>query len=186
MGLMNLLFGPVEEPEPTPDRPKSIRIEPVVGAVHATTNGQLIAMEELPDPVFAAGVMGPCVGVKPSEGVVYAPVGGIVTLTTNTLHALGLRSDDGLDVLIHVGVDTVNMRGDGFHGFVAEGQRIAAGEPLMVMNLDKIAAAGYSDVVISVVTNAEDLPAPMIAQPGCVEAGQIVMTFDVATAGAEA
>lgn len=186
MGLMDLLFGPVEAPEPKPDRPETIRVEPAAGTVYATSSGQLITMEDLPDPVFAAGVMGPCVGIKPREGVVYAPVGGVVTLTTNTLHALGLRSDDGIEVLIHVGVDTVNMRGDGFYGFVAEGQRVVAGEPLVVMNLDKIAAAGYSDVVISVVTNSDDFPDPMIALPGRVEAGQTVMSFDAAAASADA
>lgn len=184
--MMDLLFGKVEGPEPTPDRPEPIAVEHVAGVVHAATAGQLIAMEDLPDPVFAAGVMGPCVGIRPSAGVVYAPVDGTVSLTTNTLHALGLRSDDGLDVLIHVGVDTVNMRGDGFYGFVGEGQHVAAGEPLMVMNLDKIADAGYSDVVISVVTNADGSPAPVVAKPGAVEAGQTVMTFDIAAARADA
>ena len=184
MGLLEMLYGKVSAPEPAPQRPDALHVKARRGCVHAATEGRLVAMADLPDPVFAAGAMGPCVGIKPQRGVVYAPVNGVVSFTTNTLHALGITSDDGMEVLIHVGVDTVNMRGDGFHGYVAKGQRVRVGEPLMVMDLGMIAAAGYSDVVITVVTNFADYPAPSILQSDMVKAGDVVMRFDGPVAGA--
>jgi glucose-specific phosphotransferase system IIA component len=175
MGLLELLFGKVEEPPRAPTRPSSVEVDKVEGGVYAACAGTLMRMEDLPDPVFASGAMGMAVGVKPSEGVVYAPVSGYVTIVTGTLHALGLTADDGIQVLIHVGVDTVNMKGDGFCCFVKKGQHVRAGEALMTMDLDKIAEAGYSDVTITVVTNSDDYASVVQAAPGGVAAGSLVM-----------
>lgn len=175
MGLLELLFGKVEEAPRMPTRPSAVAVDKVEGGVYATCPGTLMRMEDLPDPVFASGAMGVAVGVKPSEGVVYAPVSGYVTIVTGTLHALGLSADEGTQVLIHVGVDTVNMKGDGFCCFVEKGQHVWAGEALMTMDLDKIAKAGYSDVTITVVTNSDDYASVASAAPGEVAAGSLVM-----------
>ena len=175
MGLLELLFGKVEEAPRMLTRPSAVAVDKVEGGVYATCPGTLMRMEDLPDPVFASGAMGVAVGVKPSEGVVYAPVSGYVTIVTGTLHALGLSADDGTQVLIHVGVDTVNMKGDGFCCFVEKGQHVWAGEALMTMDLDKIAKAGYSDVTITVVTNSDDYASVTLAAPGEVAAGSLVM-----------
>lgn len=175
MGLLDMLFGEVDEQEPAPERPAPVSVEEVAGGVYATCTGELLAMEDIPDRIFAAGVMGTAIGIKPSEGVIYAPVDGVVTLTTGTLHALGLATDDGMQILIHAGVDTVNMKGEGFYGFVRKGQRVSAGEPLMTMDLDKIAEAGYSDVAITVITNSDDYAEVIPAAAGQVGAGSCVM-----------
>ena len=177
MGLLELLFGKVEREPQAPARPARVSVEKAPLAVHAVCSGTLVPMEELPDPVFASGALGPAVGIEPTEGVIYAPVTGTVTVTTNTLHALGLRSDDGIDILIHAGVDTVNLRGDGFYGFVTDGQHVTAGEPLMTMDLDKIAAAGYSDVAITVVINADEFAGAEVVSSGQVAAGERVMAL---------
>ena len=175
MGLLDKLFGKVER-RVVVDRPDPLDIQAAPHVVCAPASGQLMAMADIPDPVFACGAMGPAVGIKPDAGVVYAPVSGTVTLTTGTLHALGLRSDNGVEILIHMGVDTVNMKGDGFTGFVEKGQRVSAGEALLVMDLEKVAAAGYSDVVITVVTNADDFAPVIPVEAGPVCAGAQVMT----------
>ena len=161
MGLLELLFGKVEEPPRAPTRPSAVEVDKVEGGVYAACAGTLMRMEDLPDPVFASGAMGMAVGVKPSEGVVYAPVSGYVTIVTGTLHALG--------------VDTVNKKVGGFCCFVKKGQHVRAGEALMTMDLDKIAEAGYSDVTITVVTNSDDYASVVQAAPGGVAAGSLVM-----------
>lgn len=175
MGLLDKLFGKVER-KPVVDRPAPLDIQPASDVVCAAASGQLMAMADIPDPVFACGAMGPAVGIKPDNGIVYAPVTGTITLTTGTLHALGLRSDDGAEILLHMGVDTVNMKGDGFTGFVEKGQHVRAGEALLVMDLDKVAAAGYSDVVITVVTNADEFSSIASAAAGTIGAGERIMT----------
>lgn len=170
-----MLFGEPDEVEQKPEAPQPITVCEAPLTAYAPCTGDLIAMADLPDPVFAAGVMGQAVGISPREGVVYAPVSGTVTLLTHTLHAVGLESDDGLQILIHVGVDTVNLRGEGFHGFVQQGQRVRAGEPLLVMDLALIAEAGYSDVVITAVSNTDEFVSVVAPGPGIVAAGEQVL-----------
>lgn len=160
-----------------PVKPAAVTVATVPTAVYAPVAGAGMKMADIPDAVFASGAMGQAYGVKPSGDTVYAPVTGVVTATTPTLHALGLRTDDGIEVLIHVGVDTVEMKGDGFAGFVEKDQRVVAGEPLMTFDSAKIAAAGHSDVVITVVTNTDDLKSVASVEAGEVKAGDKI--FDV-------
>ena len=176
MGLLDKLFGVPEQQAPLPERPAPRRVPTTPTGVYAPCDGRLVGMANLPDRVIATGALGPAVGVVPAEGMVFAPVSGTVTMTTATLHALGLVSDGGIEVLIHAGVDTVNLKGRGFCGFVAQGQHVEAGEPLMTMDLDVVAAAGYSDVVITVVTNAHAFAAVTCAPEGEVRAGDQVMS----------
>lgn len=175
MNLRELLFGKVDVPSHAPSKPSPIKASAAPTSVCAVASGELIPMQELPDPIFASGAMGPAVGIKPTVGIIYAPVTGTVNVTTSTLHALGMTSDDGIEVLIHAGVDTVNLRGEGFHGFVRKGQHVRAGEPLMVYDLDKIAQAGYSDVAITVIINASSLSEVTVTSEGRVKAGETVM-----------
>lgn len=175
MGLLEVLFGKAEGMEPEVVRPAALAVSGAPDEVLAICSGELMNMADIPDPVFAAGAMGMAVGIKPTDGTAYAPVSGVVTLITGTLHAVGLTTDDGISILIHLGVDTVNMKGEGFHGFVEKGQRVRAGEPLMTMDLDKIAAAGYSDVAITVITNSDAFAEVVPAAAGHVNAGSCVM-----------
>ena len=99
--------------------------------------------------------MGKTIAIWPSEGVVYAPVSGLVASAMP--HAMGFAGDDGTEVLIHVGVDTVNMNGDGFTCLVNEGDTVKAGQPLIRFSRAKIKAAGYSDTVAVLLTNSDDL-----------------------------
>ncbi len=125
------------------------------GELLQPTKGKVIAREDIPDETFAAGILGEGVGVEPEEGVVYAPFDGLVTSVFDTKHAVTLEKD-GMEVLIHVGVNTVNMNGDGFTAFVEADQEVKAGQKLLAFDRDKIKAAGYSDTVVVLLTNSDD------------------------------
>ncbi len=122
----------------------------------ADAKGDYVPMEKIPDELFSQGVLGSCCGITPSEGKVYSPVDGRVSQIADTLHAVGIECAWGAEILIHVGVDTVGMNGDGFTAAVKNGERVKKGQLLLTMDLDKIKAAGYPDTVITVVTNSAE------------------------------
>lgn len=130
-------------------------------------DGNLVALADIADPVFASGAMGAGVGVEPASGTVYAPVGGTIIVTMDSGHAYGIRTDEGVEVLVHVGLDTVNMKGEGFTPKVAQGDRVAAGDVLVEVDLEAIIAAGYSTTTVLVITNTaaqkEVVPTPASA-----------------------
>ena len=106
----------------------------------ADAKGTVVAMENIPDEVFAQGILGKCCGIDPTEGKIYAPADGEITQAPDSGHALGILTTAGVEVLIHVGVDTVEMKGDGFSPKVKEGDKVKKGDLLLEMDLDKIAA----------------------------------------------
>lgn len=124
--------------------------------VYAPVSGKVIRREDIPDETFASGIMGDGAGIEPEEEMVVAPFDGEITSVVDTGHAVGLTSSDGVELLIHVGVDTVKMKGDGFQVFVTEGQKVKAGEKLLKFDRDKIRKAGYSDTTAVLVTNSDD------------------------------
>ena len=126
------------------------------GQVLQPVPGEVIPMDQIPDETFATGVLGEGVGVVPSQGVVVAPFDGVVSSIFDTKHAVTLEAN-GMELLIHVGVNTVNMQGDGFEGFVSDGEEVKAGQKLIAFDIDKIKKAGYSEVVAVLLTNAEDI-----------------------------
>ena len=101
--------------------------------LEASAKGQAVEMADIPDAVFSSGALGPCRGVKPSEGAIYAPVDGTVSNLADTLHALGIETALGVEILIHVGVDTVSMNGDGFTVLVNDGDAVKAGAPIALV-----------------------------------------------------
>ena len=139
--------------------------------VCAPFSGTAMKLEDIPDPVFSQGVLGPGCGVDPGEETVYAPFDGSVIQTTDTMHAVGVVSSDGVEVLIHVGMDTVEMGGKGFTCLVKEGDKIKAGQPLMKFTLADIQAAGHPAVTAVVVTNADDFAGVELVAEGAVEHG---------------
>ena len=117
--------------------------------------GEAIAMADVPDPVFASEAMGPGAAVRPSEGKLYAPAAGTVTVLAETGHALGMTTDAGAEVLMHIGIDTVNLNGAPFTPHVAVGDHVDAGQLLMDVDLEQIRAAGLDPVTPVIVTNAD-------------------------------
>ena len=126
--------------------------------VKAPMDGIVLPLEQLPDETFAAAILGPGCGIEPTGGTVYAPFDGKVTSIVSTLHAVGLESTEGIELLIHIGIDTIALRGNGFTPLVREGQAVKAGTPLLNVDLDAIRAAGLSTESAVIVTNADDLP----------------------------
>lgn len=124
----------------------------------APLKGNVIKREEIPDATFASGVLGDGVGIEPEEGEVVAPFDGEISSVTDTNHAVGITGPGGMEVLIHVGVDTVNMKGDGFELLVAEGEKVKAGQKLIGFDMEKIRAAGYSTTTAVLLTNSDDYP----------------------------
>ena len=124
--------------------------------IYAPVSGKVICREDIPDETFASGIRGEGVGIKPEEEIIVAPFDGEITSVVDTGHAVGLTSSDGVELLIHVGVDTVKMQGDGFQVFVTEGQKVKTGEKLLKFDRDKIRKAGYSDTTAVLVTNSDD------------------------------
>ena len=119
--------------------------------------GKVIPLEELPDETFASAILGGGCGIEPTGDTVYAPFDGTVTQVPESLHAVGLMSDDNIELLIHVGMDTVEMKGNGFTSLVKEGTKVKAGTPLLKVDLDAIRAAGHPTATAIIVTNGDDL-----------------------------
>lgn len=126
------------------------------GEIAQCTPGKVIPYTEIPDPSFAAGAMGKGVGIEPTEGVVYAPMDGEIGSVADSKHAIGICDDNDQELLIHVGIDTVEMKGDGFTPFVAEGDKVTKGQKILEFDLDKIKAAGHPDTVVVLLTNSDD------------------------------
>lgn len=120
----------------------------------AYVSGEVIPMEDVPDQVFASRALGDGVAIKPEDSVLRAPADAMVAVVMEeSLHACGLVLDNGMELLLHIGLDTVEMKGDGFRAFVKPGDRVRAGEELIAFDREKIAGAGHSDMVIMVLTN---------------------------------
>ncbi|HMR47735.1 MAG TPA: glucose PTS transporter subunit IIA [Arachnia sp.] len=128
-------------------------------AILSPMNGEVISLDDCGDAVFASRALGQGVAVKPSDGAVLAPVSGTLTMVAGTGHAFGLKTDDGVEVLVHVGIDTVKLDGRGFDVRVAKGDRIAAGDLMAHADLGVITEAGYPTTTIVVVTNTKKLTA---------------------------
>ncbi len=126
------------------------------GKVLQPVKGNVIPYDQIPDNTFASGVLGVGVGIQPTDEVVVAPFDGEITSVAESRHAVGVAAND-MELLIHVGVDTVAMNGDGFDCLVKEGDQVKAGQVLIRFSREKIKAAGYSDTVAVLLTNSDDL-----------------------------
>ena len=118
--------------------------------------GEVVALNEVNDPVFSSGVMGQGIAVKPSKGVVYAPADAEIAIAFPTGHAYGLKTDNGAEILIHVGIDTVSLNGEGFEAKVSQGDRVRAGDIIGTFDSEVIAANGLDDTTMVIITNTMD------------------------------
>lgn len=137
--------------------------------------GSIVDLKDVNDPVFSSGAMGQGVAVKPSEGVVYAPSDAEVTIAFATGHAYGLKTTKGAEILIHVGIDTVSMNGDGFDQKVAQGDKVKAGDVLGTFDAAKIATAGLDDTTMVIITNTADYASVTPVAEGTVAKGDTVI-----------
>ncbi|WP_455034116.1 glucose PTS transporter subunit IIA [Granulicatella adiacens] len=124
--------------------------------LHSPIVGEVVALSEVNDPVFSSGVMGQGIAVKPSKGVVYAPADAEIAIAFPTGHAYGLKTDNGAEILIHVGIDTVSLNGKGFEAKVFQGDRVRAGDIIGTFDSEVIAANGLDDTTMVIITNTMD------------------------------
>lgn len=145
--------------------------------IYAPLAGNVIALEQIPDETFASGVLGNGVGIEPEEGEVVAPFDGTIATLTDTRHAIGLMGPNGMEMLIHVGIDTVNMKGEGFELYVGEGDTVKAGQKLMSFSIDKIKESGYSTTTAVLLNNSDDYENFQVVKTGSVKKGEPVITI---------
>lgn len=138
-------------------------------------SGNVIPLSEIGDGVFSEEVLGKGFGIRPENERIYAPFDGVVEMVADTKHAIGLKSNDGIELLIHVGIDTVDMNGDGFDIKVKQGKKIKTGELLGMFDRKQIAAAGHPDTTAVIVTNTADYEEITILQTGNKETGSRIM-----------
>ena len=185
---LTYMFGYEDEVEATPsEKQAEVTAEKEEVAPAALQNetlvtpivGDLVALADVNDPVFSSGAMGQGIAVKPSQGVVYAPADAEVSIAFPTGHAFGLKTRNGAEVLIHVGIDTVTMNGEGFEQKVAQGDKVKAGDVLGTFDSNKIAAAGLDDTTMVIVTNSADFSSVAPVATGSVAKGDAVIEVKI-------
>jgi PTS system beta-glucosides-specific IIC component len=147
------------------------------GTVAAPVTGNVIALSDVKDEAFSSGAMGQGLGIEPTEGKVYAPVDGEITTFFPTGHAIGITGDNGAEILIHVGMDTVELNGKGFTPKKKQGDHVKKGELLLEFDMNVIKEAGYSTVTPVIVTNSDDFADIIPANPGSITHGQDAITL---------
>ncbi len=167
MGLFGAFKKKVAE-SGRPAEPTRIEAATTQDVLCAPISGTVIPMVDVPDPVFSGEVLGKGCAIWPEGDVVYAPVSGEVSVTMG--HAVGIVSDDGIEALVHVGIDTVNLHGKGFTGYVKQGDHVEAGQAVLKVDRKAIVEAGYEDCVVLVVSNTASFATVELA----TEAGSVV------------
>ncbi len=135
----------------------SVSKNEVICSLYAPVNGKVVPQSEIPDEVFSAGMLGEGIGIIPSDGSFVSPVKGTVVDITPTLHAYSLLSDEGAEILLHIGIDTVELKGKGFENLVNVGDRVDVGTPLAKVDLGVIRNEGYSTVTAVIIINSDSL-----------------------------
>ncbi len=175
--VLTWMFGyKDEEPQAQKESENAIAAgEPAAGAsepvhmekvIYAPIQGNVIPRESIPDETFASGVLGDGVGIEPETGEVVAPFDGEISSVAETRHAIGITGSGGMELLIHIGVDTVKMKGDGFTVLVSEGDKVKAGQRLMTFDISKIKAAGYSPTSAVLLTNSDEYSSCTVVKTG--------------------
>lgn len=144
-------------------------------------DGELLPLSEVKDEVFSSGAMGEGVAIEPSQGVLHAPADGRVVMTSPTGHAIGMKTKDGAEILMHIGMDTVNLQGKGFETLVDKGDEVKAGDELVKFDIDEIHSAGYIVTTPIVVTNSKDYEKVSVVCQGEVKVGQEILDLEGAT-----
>ena len=163
----------------TETQQNTVHFKGVTEEVYSVADGQVVALEQVEDPVFAQKMMGDGFAVEPANGNIVSPVTGTVSSIFPTKHALGLVTDSGLEVLVHIGLDTVSLEGKPFTVHVSEGQKVAAGDLLVTADLDAIREAGRKTSTVVVFTNGDVLKSVKLEQTGSLAAKTAVAKVEL-------
>jgi glucose-specific phosphotransferase system IIA component len=125
--------------------------------IYSPLTGKVLPLEEVPDPVFAKKIVGDGIAIEPSSNIAYAPIDGIVSAVVKGGHALTIKDEGGLEILVHIGIDTIKLKGEGFQCFVKEGDRVRKGEKIIEFDMEKIEKAGLPLVspIVVITQNCE-------------------------------
>ena len=164
MGLFDKLFGKKEEINPN--------------HIYAPMAGEAVEISEVPDPTFSSGMLGNGIAIKPTDGKVYAPVDCTVDTMFETGHAVSLVSDNGIEILIHVGLETVGLNGAPFQIKCKNGQKVKKGDILMIADLEAIKAAGLPTITPVLVCNSDDYTTFNVSTGKTVAQGEVVIQLD--------
>ena len=164
MGLFDKLFGKKEEINPN--------------HVYAPMAGEAVDITTVPDPTFAEGLLGNGIAIQPTDGKVYSPVNGTVDTMFDTGHAVSLVSDNGIEILIHVGLETVGLNGAPFQAKVKNGQKVKKGDLLMIADLEAIKAAGLPTITPVLVCNSDDYTTFNVSTGKAVTNADVVIELD--------
>ena len=145
-------------------------------ALAAPVSGECIPISQVPDPTFAEEILGKGIAIRPSQGKFYSPVDGVVSTVLPTGHAVGVTSPEGTEVLIHVGLDTVQLKGQFFKTLVEAEQKVKKGDLLLEADLEEISRAGYNTVTPMIVCNSDDYAEVKCRTEGTVSPGEEVIT----------
>ncbi|MDE6944705.1 MAG: PTS glucose transporter subunit IIA [Lachnospiraceae bacterium] len=140
-------------------------------------SGKVLKLEELHDDAFASGALGAGVGILPDKGEVYAPADGVISTLFPTLHAIGMETDEGVELLIHIGLDTVQLEGKGFEAMIGQGDRVRKGQLLVRFDADYIKAQGFLTETPVIVVNTDDYLEIVESERGSVAAGDGLLTI---------
>ena len=160
-----------EKKEEVKEESKKTDSVSLVDKVYAPVKGNIVKLENVEDEAFSSGAMGKGIAIDPAEGKVYAPFDGIIETAFPTKHAIGLTSDKGVELLIHVGMDTVKLNGEHFTSHIEEGQKIKKGDLLLEFNIEGIKKAGYPVITPVIVTNSDDYKDVAAADAASINAG---------------
>jgi PTS system beta-glucosides-specific IIC component len=173
-----LLLGFDDLPEAEPKDAELIPAGPGATEIGSPVSGETVVLSAVKDKVFASGALGNGIGIVPADGRVYAPFAGTVLTAFPTGHAFGIKSADGVEVLVHIGLDTVQLEGKGFTSAVTQGQEVAAGDLLATVDLDAVKTAGYDTTTVVVVTNTAQFAAVLPAEGHRVNHGDTILVIE--------
>ncbi|MOA31911.1 PTS system beta-glucoside-specific EIIBCA component [compost metagenome] len=145
--------------------------------LHSPLAGQLVALEQVNDDVFSQGLLGKGVAIVPEQGVLRAPVDGEIVTFLPSKHAVGIKADNGMEVLMHIGIDTVNLNGEHFSSQLQVGDRVKTGDELVRFDIAAITALGYDIITPVLVVNSEQYPHLSCRQPGPVNFGEQIVAL---------
>ena len=146
--------------------------------LQATAQGKIVKMADIPDPVFAEGIVGPCIGIEPENGTIVAPCDGKILQLSDTKHAFGIEGISGAQILVHIGIDTVSMKREGFTANEQVGDTVKAGQSIIEVDLDKVKEAGHPTVVITVLSNPAEFKSVSFSEAQSVSHGDELISID--------
>lgn len=144
----------------------------------AFENGTVVAMKDVEDPTFAQEILGPGVAIEPSEGALYSPVDGTVSLVADTFHAVSVTCGCGAEILMHIGIDTVDLKGEGFEAHVKAGDKVSVGDKLVSFDMDAIKEKGYKLTTPLIICNKDDFSNIETIASGNVSAGDDILKIE--------